>query len=189
MTLADRIVVLNAGRIEQVGTPLELYHRPLNRFVAGFIGSPKMNFLEATVQASRDGLAQVGLPDGAALAVAADVPGPAAGQRGHRRRAPRACAGARAPVEGSVRGHVQLAEHLGDTTYLHVELPASDGPLVVRTDPDNPLKPATPRTWRSRPRAASCSTRTATRCGGRTRLICSPASSQTPHRAPPRRPR
>ena len=43
MTLADRIVVLNAGRIEQVGTPLELYHRPANLFVAGFIGSPQMN--------------------------------------------------------------------------------------------------------------------------------------------------
>ncbi|AGT09892.1 ABC transporter ATP-binding protein [Paracoccus aminophilus] len=45
MTLADRIVVLNAGRIEQVGAPMELYNRPANRFVAGFIGSPKMNFL------------------------------------------------------------------------------------------------------------------------------------------------
>ncbi|MCV4601308.1 ABC transporter ATP-binding protein, partial [Escherichia coli] len=45
MTLADRIVVFNAGRIEQVGAPLELYHRPANLFVAGFIGSPKMNFV------------------------------------------------------------------------------------------------------------------------------------------------
>ncbi|MFB9222380.1 ABC transporter ATP-binding protein [Paracoccus cavernae] len=45
MTLADRIVVLNAGRIEQVGAPMDLYNRPANRFVAGFIGSPKMNFL------------------------------------------------------------------------------------------------------------------------------------------------
>ncbi len=44
MTLADRIVVLNHGRIEQVGTPLDLYHHPVNRFVAGFIGSPRMNF-------------------------------------------------------------------------------------------------------------------------------------------------
>ena len=50
MTLADKIVVLSAGNIEQVGTPTELYHRPANRFVAGFIGSPKMNFLEGTVE-------------------------------------------------------------------------------------------------------------------------------------------
>jgi multiple sugar transport system ATP-binding protein len=48
MTLADRIVVLNGGRIEQVGAPLELHHRPANLFVAGFIGSPKMNFLDAS---------------------------------------------------------------------------------------------------------------------------------------------
>jgi multiple sugar transport system ATP-binding protein len=47
MTLADRIVVLNAGRIEQIGSPMELYNRPANRFVAGFIGSPAMNFIAA----------------------------------------------------------------------------------------------------------------------------------------------
>jgi multiple sugar transport system ATP-binding protein len=46
MTMADKIVVLNAGNIEQVGSPLELYNKPANLFVAGFIGSPKMNFIE-----------------------------------------------------------------------------------------------------------------------------------------------
>lgn len=46
MTLADKIVVLNAGRIEQIGAPMELYHAPANEFVAGFIGSPKMNFID-----------------------------------------------------------------------------------------------------------------------------------------------
>ena len=50
MTLADRIVVMNSGRIEQVGTPLDLYHRPANLFVAGFIGSPAMNFLKGCVE-------------------------------------------------------------------------------------------------------------------------------------------
>jgi multiple sugar transport system ATP-binding protein len=50
MTLADRIVVLNEGRIEQAGRPLELYHAPRNTFVAGFIGSPKINFLPGTVR-------------------------------------------------------------------------------------------------------------------------------------------
>ncbi|HEY0123250.1 MAG TPA: ATP-binding cassette domain-containing protein, partial [Rhizobium sp.] len=48
MTMADKIVVLNAGRIEQVGSPLQLYHHPANRFVAGFIGNPKMNFIDGT---------------------------------------------------------------------------------------------------------------------------------------------
>jgi multiple sugar transport system ATP-binding protein len=55
MTLADRIVVLRAGRIEQVGTPLELYNRPANRFVAGFIGAPHMNILPATFFPGREG--------------------------------------------------------------------------------------------------------------------------------------
>ncbi|MDI7862641.1 sn-glycerol-3-phosphate ABC transporter ATP-binding protein UgpC [Rhizobiaceae bacterium n13] len=54
MTLADRIVVLNGGRIEQVGTPLELYRAPANLFVAGFIGSPAMNFLDAAVDGDED---------------------------------------------------------------------------------------------------------------------------------------
>jgi multiple sugar transport system ATP-binding protein len=57
MTLADRIVVLEAGRIGQVGTPDEIYHRPNDRFVAGFIGSPPMNFLPATVVRDATGLA------------------------------------------------------------------------------------------------------------------------------------
>ena len=51
MTMADKIVVMNAGRIEQLGNPLELYDRPANQFVAGFIGSPAMNFLPGTVEA------------------------------------------------------------------------------------------------------------------------------------------
>ena len=49
MTMADRIVVLNAGRVEQFGTPLELYHHPATKFVASFIGQPNMNFVPATV--------------------------------------------------------------------------------------------------------------------------------------------
>ncbi|TCT34784.1 ABC transporter ATP-binding protein [Martelella mediterranea] len=55
MTLADRIVVLRQGQVEQIGTPLELYNEPANTFVAGFIGSPSMNFLPATVSAGDDG--------------------------------------------------------------------------------------------------------------------------------------
>ena len=54
MTMADKIVVLNAGRIEQVGAPLELYNHPRNLFVAGFIGSPKMNLIEGAEAAKHD---------------------------------------------------------------------------------------------------------------------------------------
>ncbi|MCM5556337.1 ABC transporter ATP-binding protein [Pleomorphomonas sp. JP5] len=56
MTMADKIVVLNAGRVEQIGTPLELYDRPINRFVAGFIGSPAMNFVRGTLLPGQAGL-------------------------------------------------------------------------------------------------------------------------------------
>ena len=71
MTLADKIVVLRAGRIEQTGAPLDLYSDPDNLFVAGFIGSPKMNFLSGTVSASDKGTTTVALADfgGAAAAV------------------------------------------------------------------------------------------------------------------------
>ncbi|HEY9459732.1 MAG TPA: sn-glycerol-3-phosphate ABC transporter ATP-binding protein UgpC, partial [Paralcaligenes sp.] len=55
MTMADRIVVLSGGRVEQVGTPLSLYDRPANRFVAGFIGSPAMNFIPGVLRNDRDG--------------------------------------------------------------------------------------------------------------------------------------
>jgi multiple sugar transport system ATP-binding protein len=59
MTMADQIVVLNSGVIEQVGAPLELYNHPRNQFVAGFIGSPKMNFLPGTIEAADRGSAKV----------------------------------------------------------------------------------------------------------------------------------
>ena len=63
MTMADKIVVLQDGRIEQVGSPMHLYENPLNKFVAGFIGSPQMNFLTAkTVDATGSGTDRVGVP-------------------------------------------------------------------------------------------------------------------------------
>ncbi len=58
MTMADKIVVMNTGRVEQIGAPLELYDRPANQFVAGFIGSPSMNFIEGTITA--EGFATAG---------------------------------------------------------------------------------------------------------------------------------
>jgi multiple sugar transport system ATP-binding protein len=70
MTMADRIVVMNAGRIEQAGTPNELYDRPANRFVAGFIGSPSMNFFDS----SRLEGAAVRLPDGSMLPLQHPLP-------------------------------------------------------------------------------------------------------------------
>ena len=72
MTLADRIVVLSAGRVEQVGTPLEVYEFPCNAFVAGFIGSPKMNFIEAEVAQAGAPAVTVRLKSGAVVRVEVD---------------------------------------------------------------------------------------------------------------------
>ena len=73
MTLADRIVVPSAGRIEQVGSPLELYEHPRNLFVAGFIGSPKMNFLEGTVKTASKDEATVALAGGGSVRCLVDA--------------------------------------------------------------------------------------------------------------------
>ncbi|QIZ49973.1 sn-glycerol-3-phosphate ABC transporter ATP-binding protein UgpC [Dickeya zeae] len=67
MTMAQRIVVLNGGRIEQVGTPLELFNRPRNKFVAGFIGSPRMNMFRATISSASDDGVEVRCPSGTLL--------------------------------------------------------------------------------------------------------------------------
>jgi multiple sugar transport system ATP-binding protein len=70
MTMADRIVLLREGRIEQAGAPLDLFERPATRYVAGFLGSPSMNFIDAMLVAQGDGLA-VKLEDGTVLALPA----------------------------------------------------------------------------------------------------------------------
>jgi ABC-type sugar transport system ATPase subunit len=106
MTLADRIVVLRAGRIEQQGAPLALYERPANVFVAGFIGSPAMNLFPADFNAG-----QATLADGSALKVAADVAGP--GTLGVRPEH------LRVDAEGPLLLHVQVVEALGATRYVH----------------------------------------------------------------------
>ena len=135
MTLANRIVVLSAGRIEQVGTPMELYHRPVNRFVAGFIGSPKMNFLDGVLQNDRT----VRLTDGTSVAVAADTTRLAPGAKVTLGIRPEHIVASGTRTDGTVKAFVQLAEHLGDTTYLHVTVGDSPEPLTIRTDPENPL--------------------------------------------------
>ena len=102
MTMADKIVVLHAGRIEQVGSPLELYRKPQNRFVAGFIGSPKMNFIEGA-EAAKHGAHAIGIrPEHIAIS----------------------------DLEGSWKGTVGVSEHLGSDTFLHVA--TEHGTLNVR---------------------------------------------------------
>jgi multiple sugar transport system ATP-binding protein len=80
MTMADRIVVMNGGRIEQVGAPLELYHRPANLFVAGFIGNPRMNFLSADCLEAKPNATTVRCPMLGAVTLPITVPTSLAGQ-------------------------------------------------------------------------------------------------------------
>jgi multiple sugar transport system ATP-binding protein len=111
MTMADKIVVLNAGRIEQVGSPLELYRSPQNLFVAGFIGSPQMNLLTGEEAAKRQA-ATVGVrPEHVRLSKS----------------------------EGEWGGTVGVAEHLGSDTLLHVDA-GKIGPITVRTNGEVEVK-------------------------------------------------
>jgi multiple sugar transport system ATP-binding protein len=134
MTLADKIVVLNGGVIEQAGSPLELYHHPENLFVAGFIGSPKMNFLDAKAVGADASGVTIELVNRDRIKV--DVaPGQVAegepltlGVRPEHLRV--------TSEGGDVSGEVLVAERLGGDTYLYTQI--TDGlMLVVQADGEN----------------------------------------------------
>jgi multiple sugar transport system ATP-binding protein len=126
MTLADKIVVLNGGRIEQAGTPLELYHHPVNLFVAGFIGSPKMNFFATEVRTIGAGGVTVALPGGREIAVPVDGGRLHAGDKVTLGVRPEHLSPGKT---GDLVGEVAVAERLGGETYLYLRIP--DQPLVV----------------------------------------------------------
>ena len=144
MTLAHRIVVLNEGRIEQVGTPLELYHHPANRFVAGFIGSPKMNFLPCTLVSATESGAMVFLEDGTRLVAGVDARGLAEGATLTLGIRPERLLAETEGGEASAPSSVLMAEHLGDTVYLYVQSPGGAGQLTVKAKPENPLRTGDP---------------------------------------------
>ena len=130
MTLADRIVVLRDGRIEQIGAPVELYRRPANLFVARFIGSPAMNVIPATITGSG---AQTRLQLASGGEVALPLPtGPGMqGQPVHLGLRPEDLRLAR-PGEGLVRGTVSLVEQLGEVQMAYIEVEGVEGPLVAK---------------------------------------------------------
>ncbi|MBK9797445.1 MAG: sn-glycerol-3-phosphate ABC transporter ATP-binding protein UgpC [Holophagaceae bacterium] len=140
MTLADRIVVINQGQIEQVGAPLELYHHPANRFVAGFIGSPKMNFLPCTLESATEAGARVRLEDGTVIVAGADARGLAEGTALTLGIRPERLLAETEAGEGTARTTVIVSEHLGDTVFLYVQSPGSTGQLTVKAKPENPLR-------------------------------------------------
>ena len=112
MTMADKIVVLRAGYIEQVGTPLELYYKPRNEFVAGFIGSPKMNLIKGA-EAEARGAPTIGIrPEHFDVST----------------------------TEGAWEGTIGVAEHLGSDTFLHIHGVAGCDPMTVRVDGELSVK-------------------------------------------------
>lgn len=135
MTLADRIVVLNAGRVEQVGSPLDLYERPANRFVAGFIGSPSMNFLKVALAGLQPDGITVTLPGGATAVIPVIPEGmetPGADLTLGVRPEHLALGEPEAGVpSASVPGRAVLVEQLGESGIVHVRL-ADGSTLAVR---------------------------------------------------------
>ncbi|WP_417811342.1 ABC transporter ATP-binding protein [Thalassospira alkalitolerans] len=125
MTLADKIVVLNAGNVEQVGSPMQLYHHPQTRFVAGFIGSPAMNFTTVRIDAVEPGKVTVTVPGGAKAILPFDVPAGDIGKDVEMGIRPEHLSlGETGAV--SVTGEVDVVEKLGDSTYLYLKLPNED---------------------------------------------------------------
>ena len=123
MTMADRIVVLNQGKVEQVGSPLELYRTPVNRFVAGFIGSPKMNFLPVTVQRADAMGVTIGLPGGTPIMLPFSADGVKAGDKlTFGIRPEHLSESSSSGAQGKLTGKVSVVEHLGGETLLHVNL-------------------------------------------------------------------
>ena len=112
MTMADKIVVLQAGYIEQVGSPLELYHKPHNKFVAGFIGSPKMNLIEGA-EAAKHNAHTIGIrPEHTNVST----------------------------TDGLWEGRVGVAEHLGSDTFIHVHETGLGDMITVRITGDIAVK-------------------------------------------------
>jgi multiple sugar transport system ATP-binding protein len=137
MTLADRIVVLDAGLVQQFGAPLELYQHPRNKFVAGFIGSPKMNFLPCAVEGAANGTLRL------RLATDTPLPVPMNGQAATAR-----------PVEIGIRpehlradgtgdavlaGEVITIERLGAESWLYVDAGLAE-PVVVKAEAAHPVR-------------------------------------------------
>jgi lactose/L-arabinose transport system ATP-binding protein len=122
MTLADRIVVLRAGNIEQIGAPLDLYDDPANQFVAGFVGSPKMNFLKAVVVETQPGRAVIALESDANTRLALPVADPIeAGAKVTLGIRPEHFVDA-GTGDADLTVTIDVAEHLGNTSYIYATI-------------------------------------------------------------------
>ncbi|HEK1683718.1 MULTISPECIES: ABC transporter ATP-binding protein [Pseudomonas] len=137
MTLADKVVVLNAGRIEQVGSPLELYHHPANLFVAGFLGTPKMGFLRGHLSRNQGNQCEVALECGARIALPLCAGELATGSQITLGIRPEHLSISRSGhgEHGSLQVTADVSERLGSDSYCHVRS-ASGEMLTVRVRGD-----------------------------------------------------
>ena len=139
MTLADKIVVLRAGNVEQIGSPLHLYNDPDNQFVAGFIGSPKMNFLKARVDGVEGRTATIGLVDQHDTRLTMpidDAPAPGTSVRLGIRPEHVAMANG---ADFRIELQAEVTEQLGGESYIYAHA-ASGEPLVVQQQGYSPVK-------------------------------------------------
>ncbi|MEN7535576.1 ABC transporter ATP-binding protein [Aurantiacibacter flavus] len=139
MTLADRIVVLNNHRIEQIGTPMEIYRRPATKFVAGFVGTPKINVIEFDA-VENGAMTTAALPDGTSLETAIpwnDSFAKVGTTLGLRPEAIRVVS----PDEANALGRAKVVERLGERTLVYAEL--ADGTMLTTEDRgDSEVRPS-----------------------------------------------
>ncbi len=132
MTLADRIVVLSAGKVEQVGSPLDLYEHPDNLFVAGFIGSPGMNFIEATVASTKRTETSLRLLDGSLVRCAVDAQAAKIGDKVTLGIRPEHIT--RDTSDNVLHAKVTFVESLGSVTYAYCEFAGVAEELTCELD-------------------------------------------------------
>jgi multiple sugar transport system ATP-binding protein len=141
MTLATKVVVLNGGRIEQIGSPLELYHQPANLFVAGFLGTPKMGFLKASVTSNSHQGVEVELASGRRLLIPRDASTLVVGSEVTVGIRPEHL---RLDEQGQLPIITDVTERLGSDTFCHVVATSGEA-LTVRVNGDCEVAYGEPR--------------------------------------------
>ncbi len=142
MTLADRIAILDRGEIHQLGTAEELYQRPASRFVAGFVGSPQMNFIEASLEHPASGMAVVKLRSGELVEVAVDVGSHRVGDPVTLGLRPEHLTGV--ADDKGFPATVSLIEWLGNMQFAYLTTQVADEPLIMQLPPGQALSEGQP---------------------------------------------
>jgi multiple sugar transport system ATP-binding protein len=122
MTLADKIVVLKDGEVQQIGAPMDLYHNPVNKFVAGFLGSPSMNFIEVRVNAVREGEVEVQSNSLDPIWIPSTIDAPTIGEQLSLGLRPQYLTLCTDTHEGKLHGKVVITERLGTETVVDLSL-------------------------------------------------------------------